>query len=426
MEQGFDFPALTGAEWRAVAGEAAAERLRYDGLRVPVWLDSNDPRAAAHPLPARPVPVGAGGWEIEQSFSDAASLASGLGHGVEGLRIPAAAQRDPGIARLLEGVHLPMVAVHLDGGGEPGALLDFMDLVGDSDAAALVGTCSRCAMRSDADAQRLALHVAAWAAVLPRFRTWGCDALPWIEGGMSTVDALAGVVRAASDAFVGLEQAGIAPRSAAERAVVRWAVDTDVLHEAAALRALRILWDELLGQHGVAGIPLRIEVRPSMRRWTQMRPEDNLLRVVASTYAAVLGQADGIEALPSTARSEVPAEGPLRWARNIQHLLREECGLHRVEDPVAGSRAVEARVGQLLDAVRAEVAAEPMWAGYVARKGHREALLRGREALLQAPLFLPVDVPRGSEMVPDEPLDGAGGPVPLWIADCAKPAKSAP
>ncbi len=91
---------------------------------------------------------------------------------------------------------------------------------------------------------------------------------------------------------------------------------------------------------------------------------------------------------------------------------------------MAGSRVVEARVGQLLEAVRAEVAAEPTWAGYVARKGHREALLRGREALLQAPLFLPVDVPRGVEPLPDEPLDGAGGPVPLWIADCAKPSKS--
>lgn len=420
MEQGFDFPVLTGEAWRALAGDAAAERVRYDGLRVPVWLDGSDPRATPHPLPLRPVPVGAGGWEIEQSFADAAALGTALGHGIEGVRIPASAQRDPGIARLLDGVHLPMVAIHLDGGGEPGVLLDFMDLAAGSDASALVGTCSRCAMQPDADAGRLALHVAAWAAVLPRFRTWGCDALPWIEGGMGTVDALAGVVRAAEDALIGLEKAGIGPRAAAERAVVRWAVDTDVLHEVAALRALRLLWDAVLERHGVAGVPLRIEVRPAMRRWTRVRPEDNLLRVVASTYAAVLGCADGIEALPSTARSAPPAEGPLRWARNIQHLLREECGMLRYADPVAGSRAVEARTSALIAAVEEELSQQPSWAVWVDRKGPEAALRRGREALKSAPLFLPVDVPRGEDAEPDLVHPGNGLPVPFFVADYPK------
>lgn len=420
MEQGFDFPTLTGEAWRALAGEGAAERLRYDGLRVPVWLDGSDPRATPHPLPARPQPVGAGGWEIEQSFTDAASLATALGHGIEGIRIPASAQREPGIARLLEGVHLPMVAIHLDGGGEPGVLLDFMDLAAETEAAALVGTCSRCAMQPGADAGRLALHVASWAAVLPRFRTWGCDALPWIEGGMGTVDALAGVIRAAEDALGGLEKAGIGPRAAAERAVVRWAVDTDILHEVAALRALRLVWEAMLARHGVAGVPLRIEVRPSQRRWTQARPEDNLLRVVASTYASVLGQADGIEALPATARVAAPAAGPLRWARNIQHLLREECGLHRYPDPVAGSRAVEARTAALVAAVEAALAAQPSWAGWVAERGHEAALRTGREALQSAPLFLPIDVPRGTDAEPALVDSATGLPVSFFVADYPK------
>jgi len=420
MEQGFDFPALSGDAWRALAGEGAAERLRYDGLRVPVWLDGNDPRAEPHALPPRPQPVGAGGWEIEQSFTDAASLETALGQGIEGIRIPAAAQRDPGIARLLDGVHLPMVAVHLDGGGEPGVLLDFMDLAAGTDAAALIGTCSRCAMQPGADAGRLALHVASWAAVLPRFRTWGCDALPWIEGGMGTVDALAGVIRAAEEAMGGLAVAGIGPRAAAERAVVRMAVDTDILHEVAALRALRLLWEAMLARQGAAGVPLRIEVRPSLRRWTAARPEDNLLRVVASTYAAVLGGADGIEALPSTARSAPPAAGPMRWARNIQHLLREECGMHRYADPVAGSRAVEARTAALMEGVEAALAAQPSWAGWVAARGPEAALQRGRAALKAAPLFLPIDVPRGTAEEPACVEAATGLPISFFVADYPK------
>jgi methylmalonyl-CoA mutase len=237
---------------------------------------------------------------------------------------------------------------------------------------------------------------------------------------MGTVDALAGVVRAAEDALIGLEKAGIGPRAAAERAVVRWAVDTDVLHEVAALRALRLLWDAVLERHGVAGVPLRIEVRPAMRRWTRVRPEDNLLRVVASTYAAVLGCADGIEALPSTARSAPPAEGPLRWARNIQHLLREECGMLRYADPVAGSRAVEARTSALIAAVEEELRQQPSWAVWVAQKGPEAALRRGREALKSAPLFLPVDVPRGEDAEPDLVHPGNGLPVPFFVADYPK------
>jgi methylmalonyl-CoA mutase len=237
---------------------------------------------------------------------------------------------------------------------------------------------------------------------------------------MGTVDALAGVVRAAEDALIGLEKAGIGPRAAAERAVVRWAVDTDVLHEVAALRALRLLWDAVLERHGVAGVPLRIEVRPAMRRWTRVRPEDNLLRVVASTYAAVLGCADGIEALPSTARSAPPADGPLRWARNIQHLLREECGMLRYADPVAGSRAVEARTSALIAAVEEELRQQPSWAGWVVQKSPEAALRRGRKALKSAPLFLPVDVPRGGEAEPDLVLPGNGLPVPFFVADYPK------
>ena len=38
-----------------------------------------------------------------------------------------------------------------------------------------------------------------------------------------------------------------------------------------------------------------------------------------------------------------------RWARNIQHLMREEAGLHRVFDPMGGSRVVEAWTVSLVD-----------------------------------------------------------------------------
>ena len=50
-----------------------------------------------------------------------------------------------------------------------------------------------------------------------------------------------------------------------------------------------------------------------------------------------------------------------RWARNIQHLMREESGLHRVFDPMGGSRVVEAWTGSLVEAA---------WAQYEHMKGN--------------------------------------------------------
>jgi methylmalonyl-CoA mutase len=67
--------------------------------------------------------------------------------------------------------------------------------------------------------------------------------------------------------------------------------------------------------------------------------ETNLLRNTIAAFAAGAGGADSIAVLPHTSP---PCSADARAiARNIQHLLSEEAHIHRVDDPAAGSGAIE-------------------------------------------------------------------------------------
>jgi methylmalonyl-CoA mutase len=92
---------------------------------------------------------------------------------------------------------------------------------------------------------------------------------------------------------------------------------------------------------------LRLQVRTAARMMTRRDPWVNLLRVTAATFAAGVGGADGVIALPFDVELGFPNELGRRMARNTQLLLIEESHVGRVLDPGGGSYYVEAHTEEL-------------------------------------------------------------------------------
>ncbi len=120
------------------------------------------------------------------------------------------------------------------------------------------------------------------------------------------------------------------------------AVSSSYFVEIAKLRALRLLWANILAAYGAATSempPLIVHLAPE----TQVDDEPtNMIRAATQTMSAVLGGASCIYVLPANAiKEQGPDPFSLRIARNVQHLLKMESHLHRVADPAAGSYYIE-------------------------------------------------------------------------------------
>lgn len=111
--------------------------------------------------------------------------------------------------------------------------------------------------------------------------------------------------------------------------------------EIAKLRALRILWNNVLQAYGAPLEPAEIVV--SFARDSQDENiHTNMIRAATQTMSAVIGGADRIYVLPANAASGAPSDTfTRRIARNVQHLLQLESHFEKVIDPAAGSYYIE-------------------------------------------------------------------------------------
>jgi len=126
--------------------------------------------------------------------------------------------------------------------------------------------------------------------------------------------------------------------------------------EVAKLRAARFLWAELMREKFAPdderSLMLRTHCQTSGVSLTSQDPYNNVVRTAVEALAAVLG---GTQSLHTNAFDEalaLPTEASARIARNTQHILREESGVTRVVDPLAGSYYVESLTDALITAAR--------------------------------------------------------------------------
>ena len=180
---------------------------------------------------------------------------------------------------------------------------------------------------------------------MPRFNPISISGYHMQEAGATCVQELAftladGIeyVRAALSS--GLEVDEFAPRLS-----FFFAVGMNFFMEVAKLRAARLLWATLMQEQFAPRDPrslmLRTHCQTSGVSLTGQDPYNNIIRTAVEALAAVLG---GTQSLHTNAFDEalaLPTEFSARIARNTQLILREEAGLTKVVDPLAGSYYLE-------------------------------------------------------------------------------------
>jgi methylmalonyl-CoA mutase len=115
--------------------------------------------------------------------------------------------------------------------------------------------------------------------------------------------------------------------------------------EIAKFRATRFLWSKIIESFGVKNDDnkkLYIHANTSNYNKTIYDTNVNMLRVTSEAMSAVIGGVDELTILPYdiTVNDEAD-EFSLRIARNVQHMIKDECKLDKIVDPAGGSYYIE-------------------------------------------------------------------------------------
>ena len=133
--------------------------------------------------------------------------------------------------------------------------------------------------------------------------------------------------------------------------------------EIAKMRAFAELWDEICRErYGIADPKKRMfryGVQVNSLGLTEQQPENNVHRILIEMLAVTLSKKARARAVQLPAWNEalgLPRPWDQQWSLRMQQVLAFETDLLEYEDLFDGSLVMEAKVGQLKDAARAELA----------------------------------------------------------------------
>lgn len=183
------------------------------------------------------------------------------------------------------------------------------------------------------------------------------DAVTVHDAGASAEQEVAVAIAAGIEHMQRLGTAGLEPGQWVPQAVLRMATGGDLLIDMAKLRAARRLWAAVCRRAGLddASVSRPLWVRTSWRQATARDPWVNMLRATVGAFAAAVAGAASIAVAPFTEALGPADASARRWAINTQHILLGESHLGAVDDPGAGSYAVEALTEQLARGAWAQV-----------------------------------------------------------------------
>ncbi len=366
--EGFDAAGLE--EWRAKV-EVDLRGASLDSLRTPLSAQTAlEPLyVAAHgALPAN-VPVRRGPWRIQPEHGDprmeicASAIADDLACGAEalwlvvgldhGTRVLTAGDLDV----VLRAVDLAKVPVQLE--PEADALAVALSLVAVAERRGVALSELRGGFGADPIATlarsgvlpqgwRTARRTLGELAVFATTRTPGMRAglvstRPYHEAGATPPQELAWALATGVDYLRAFLDAGLGLEAAAGQLVFSLGGSDRVLEQIAKLRAMRWIWAKAMAasraDQQARGISLHVHASTADR--TRRDPWVNLLRGTAEVFASALGGADSIACAPFDAAIGPSDAFARRLARNTQLVLRAEAHLDAVDDPAAGSYALE-------------------------------------------------------------------------------------
>jgi len=196
---------------------------------------------------------------------------------------------------------------------------------------------------SDPDFDKLLAIVQQCREDLPGYRCVQVNARIFHGAIQAVEQELALTLAKANEYLVQLTERGLNPADVLARMHLSMAVGTSYFVEIAKLRALRLLWPNLLQGYGAAELPMpSMAVHLAMESQSETDSYANMIQASTQVMSAVLGGADLIFVLPANANLKEPSTSfTRRIARNVQHILKLEAHLDKVADPLAGSYFVE-------------------------------------------------------------------------------------
>ena len=191
---------------------------------------------------------------------------------------------------------------------------------------------------------------------MPRFNPISISGYHMQEAGATAVQELAFTLADGIEYVRAALRGGLDVDSFAPRLSFFFGIGMNFFMEVAKLRAARLLWADLVQECFAPSNPrslmLRTHCQTSGVSLTSQDPYNNVVRTAVEALAATLG---GTQSLHTNAFDEalaLPTEASARIARNTQLILREETGITRVVDPLAGSYYVESLTASLAGAAR--------------------------------------------------------------------------
>jgi methylmalonyl-CoA mutase len=167
------------------------------------------------------------------------------------------------------------------------------------------------------------------------------------NSGANIIQELSIAVAAGLEYMNVLTDEGISAEQAASQITFSVSIGSRYFLEIAKIRALRILWANILKLYGVTGTA-KIHASTSIWNATVFDSNVNMLRATTEAMSAAIAGADSITVIPYDAIFKKPDEFSSRISRNVQLLLKNECKFNKIVDPSAGSYYIETLTEQIV------------------------------------------------------------------------------
>jgi len=303
-------------------------------------------------------------WEIRVDVSGSVShinnqILSALQGGASEIGINCAHQTPEVLPQLLDGVFIEMISVHLMHADAPEKWILALTDLAQSRQLNLLELHGSVSYDWVKELDRLP-SISTYFKTLPGFRFFTVDALSARNAGASAENEIAHALAAGQEILHQLTASGVLIDDAAAMISFQFGIGTEYFTEVAKYRTFRSLWIEVVRAYSPihdCTYHARIHAETAFISLGQRDESSNLLRLTTEAMSAVLGGVNSLHVRSSESSVESPSDQSMRWSRNIQHLLRDECALHLAEDPASGSWYLETLCGQL---------AEKAWARFLA------------------------------------------------------------
>ena len=195
---------------------------------------------------------------------------------------------------------------------------------------------------------------------LPQFNSVSISGYHMLEAGATCTQELAYTIADGLEYVRAAKNQGLDVDSFAPRLSFFFGIGMNFFMEIAKLRAARFLWSELIEQEFKPKDPrsqmLRTHCQTSGVSLTSQDPYNNIIRTTIEAMAAVLGGTQSLHTNSFDEALALPTPFSAEIARSTQLVLREESGLTKVVDPLAGSYYIESLTGSIINEARKLIA----------------------------------------------------------------------